>query len=586
MDTTSSAKTAAITAREWFTRRALFFKITAIGFFALLMPCAGSFVFPARAAPATPNIALGQTSVAAEGVEWDGRLKIIVRCPDAVAFAKSVVVSSDARANLECDVRATSAQLAPIRVAVRPADKTLRIVGDGVDRTLEIPPMMILRRSQGNPGMDSVFSVMLDFSQRLDPAQKPPRLKLTPAVSGVLTHIDGNELVLTGEFPTRTTLRVKLESDLLGADGWRLKAGEEFSVNISERPASAAFDFDSGVLSPNGSLGVPVRLCNLPKVVVSVSRLAPENLVPALHSSSVRDALMEESAKREITLKSAPDEMRRMFFDIRTSADKPGESPCGVRLLRLEWNDARYGWEWQRSDSAFVCVTDIALTPMLDADGRGATVWAVSLTTGKPLPGVALEVRSAQNRVVARGVTGADGLARLAIPGKPGESPAWVVTGRLGEDFSYVQTAAAKYAENDGDLPPRTTGPVVFLYGDRGIWRGGETVRLTGLIRTAEGGAMPDSPLEVRLAGPSGRVFSRQLATPADGGFFAAGGCPLRSIQGRGFAPRLEGEPVFARCAGRRVRVIAPSHDSENVRAGRPGICIGKTNAKTTNVRR
>lgn len=470
----------------------------------------------AATAGASPVLATGEP-------DPQGRLTFSLRSPGIAGVVKQIVVTGADGAIRETSLERSSDDLVTGAVVIRASDTQFTVTAPGVTATGAVPPMFFpkISDSYANPGMDPVYTVNIPFTRRLAASQKPPRVTTDPAVPGLTTHIDGNNLVLTGAIPTRTVLRVKFESDVLGEDGWVLKAGETIPVKIGAREGSAAFTFDSGVLSPHGSLGIPFRTCNLGSVKISDARLSPDNLVAALHSESLRSTLAETSAEREVTLKTAPDEVREMLFDLRPKKDST-DPATGVRLLRIEWKNPGYGW--QESSAAFVQVTDIGLTPMLDADGRTLTVWATAISTGKPLSGVSVEVRNPQNRAVAHGRSDASGLVKLSLPGQPHDAHDWFVMATLGEDFAFARTAGAENDDNKAGLPARAEGPVVLLYGERGVWRGGETVRLTGLARTADGKPMPPVPLEIRLCRPDGAELTRTLTTPAKDteGFFRA----------------------------------------------------------------
>lgn len=476
---------------------------------------------PDTAATAAPT---GAAPVLATGEpDWQGRMTFSLRSPGIAGAVKAIVVTGSDGTPRETALYRSADDLVTGTVNIRESDTQFTVAAPGVTATGAVPPMFFpkVSDSDASPGMDAVYTVAIPFTRRLAAGQKPPRVTTEPVVPGLTTHIDGNNLVLTGAIPTRTTLRVRFESDVLGEDGWIFKAGETIPVKIGARAGTAAFTFDSGVLSPHGSLGVPFRTCNLGSVKISDARLSPDNLVAALHSESLRRTLAETSAEREVTLKTAPDEVREMLFDLRPKKDSAAPV-TGVRLLQIEWKNPGYGWE--ESSAAFVQVTDIALTPMLDADGRTLTVWATAISTGKPLAGVAVEVRNPQNRAVAHGRSDASGLVKLSLPGKAKGAHDWFVMATLGEDFAFARTAGAENDDNKAALPARAEGPVVLLYGERGVWRGGETVRLTGLARTADGKPMPPVPLEIRLRRPDGGELTRTLATPAKDteGFFRA----------------------------------------------------------------
>lgn len=462
-----------------------------------------------------------ESAVVVGAVGSESTLTVHVRCADAVAAAKSVAVTGSDGAPLAFTPAAESPVSLRLILSIRTKDTDFRVVAPGVDRTLPVPPMFFCRDSYAIPdGMEKTFPLRLRFTQRLDARQKPPRLSFVPEIPGALVHIDGHDLVITGELPTRRTLAIRFESDLLSADGRIFKAGEIVHAEIGSRPAGASFVFTEGVLSPNGSLGVPLNICNLSKAKVRVTSLAPENLVAALHGSEVRDKLMEDVAEKEVVFRTPPDRVEERLFDIRTSADKTGAPVRGVRMLTLTCERFEDDYSWENSTQSFVTVTDLAITPKIDGDDATTTVWVSGISTGEPVAGAEVVVRNAQNRVLARATTDASGIAKLAAPG------GWLVTASKGDDFSYLkldraglvseEQAGARHGIRAG------SSSTALLYADRGVHRGGDTIRLTALPRTAKDDALPAVPMAFTLIRPDGRVHATVLAKPGAGGFYSA----------------------------------------------------------------
>ena len=467
-----------------------------------------------------------------------GRLKLVLRFPDEVDsedLGHCLIATDDAGNPVSLRIdgvddnaywqRARKSRRMDVSMDVTPFQKSISLsTGSGSESApaftheLAVPPQFFCRGSgTASPSLDRIFSVELPFTGDLDPDQPRPRVSITPPVDGLQVHMDGSQLVLTGAFPTSTTPKVRFDSDIRGTGGWLLKGGTTTQVKVGPRQAWTGFGFDYGIISPRGNLDLPFRVCNLSKVHLQAARLDPVNLVAVLHSRSLRERLSETVSEKVVDVKLAPDEVRELSLSLKDAAG-------GVRGLWMV--DARRSDQrsWFDDGMAFVCVSDIACVSMLDADRRNLTVWTTSLVDGRPMDGVSVEVRNAQNRVLAKGVSDASGLLRIPVPADRKTDDAWVILARKGEDVTFQKFDGLDRPGSAEALPEVPAGLDAFLYGDKGVWRGGETVRINGIVRTPSGALPPESPLDVRLVRPDGVVHARAQVTPRgeDGGFFHA----------------------------------------------------------------
>ncbi|MGI4975972.1 MAG: alpha-2-macroglobulin family protein, partial [Janthinobacterium lividum] len=170
-------------------------------------------------------------------------------------------------------------------------------------------------------------------------------------------------------------------------------------------------------------------------------------------------------------------------------------------------------------------VTDIALTTLSGPDGLH--VLARSLATAMPLPGLGLALHSLGQEVLDQQTTDAHGEALFApglLRGQGAASPE-VLSAAGNGDFAMLSLARPAFDFSDrgasGLLAPGAVQAFVAL--DRDIFRPGETVNVTALLRDGSGLAAADMPLTLALLRPDG-VEARQVSLGAGlaGGFHEA----------------------------------------------------------------
>jgi hypothetical protein len=280
---------------------------------------------------------------------------------------------------------------------------------------------------------------------------------------------------------------------------------------IPPREPSLHIPFSTGILSPRGNMALTVSAANVPRVRVRATRVHDNNLVPHL-TGHERSATSREVLTREYPLETVPNRLATVALDLGTLL---GEAR-GIYAVEVSGEH-----RWIRAEST-ILVTDLGITAKL---GRsGLVVLVTGLSTAEPVPGARVAILSRTNQLLAEGTTGADGLARIDLaPNHPDGAP-WLVLAEREGDRSIVLLDEDRRLLDD--IPqggrPAPEHWDVMLYAERGVWRPGETIHLTGIIRRPDGSPAPEFPIEIAAARPDGHEAIRLTAVPGAGGFFHA----------------------------------------------------------------
>ncbi|MGC4029516.1 MAG: MG2 domain-containing protein [Steroidobacteraceae bacterium] len=151
------------------------------------------------------------------------------------------------------------------------------------------------------------------------------------------------------------------------------------------------------------------------------------------------------------------------------------------------------------------------------ADTRGQLlITATDLRTAKPAAGVSLSVRNFQWQVIASGATDRDGMARIEPEGTP-----FLLIAGAGADRGYLKLNSGKalpvsHFDVGGETVDR--GLKGAIYGERGVWRPGDPLPLTFVVRDRDGALPPNHPATMELLDPRGRSTQTVVnANPVDG---------------------------------------------------------------------
>ena len=168
--------------------------------------------------------------------------------------------------------------------------------------------------------------------------------------------------------------------------------------------------------------------------------------------------------------------------------------------------------EWTPKATQWFIVTDLGLTTLSGNDGLHVMVR--SLGSAGPVGGVRLRLVAVNNEVLGEATSDAEGYANFApglIRGTGGGAPGMLVAQTDAGDYSFLDLSKAAMDLTDrgveGRDPPKPLD--VFLKTERGIYRVGETVYATSLVRDATANAVIDVPLTAIVTRPDGKEDSR-----------------------------------------------------------------------------
>ncbi len=374
----------------------------------------------------------------------------------------------------------------------------------------------------------------LTFSDRLksgrdirfeDFVQLEPPAQVTAAV-------DDNQLCLSG-VSHGTTYQVTVRQGLPGADSMVFKHDEATTIRVDDRSPSVAFRGDQFILVRGDNGGIPVVTVNLDSVKLKLNRINDRNLVGQLKGDALRSALGTYDVRRlrdsegeliwegKLAVASGGRNQETVTgFAVRTliPETKPGLYVITAEPVDVPGNDQRYikATQW-------LMISDLGLTTTRGADG--VHVFVRSLASAKPAAGIGLTLVARNNSELGRAVTDAEGHAVFGpglSRGVGGQSALMVTASGADGDFALIDLSLAAFDLSDRGVGGRAVpGPLdAYLYSDRGVYRPGETVNLTALLRDDRTAAVEGFPLTLKVLRPSGTEFYAGTLKPAAAGGF------------------------------------------------------------------
>ena len=325
---------------------------------------------------------------------------------------------------------------------------------------------------------------------------------------------------------------IVIRQGLPSAVGEALLKSADYEVYVRDRSPQAHFAGKAYVLPRQGQLGAPLTTVNTSKVGIDVYRIGDRNLL----AQTARDDFLKPVTPSRATEIETQDGVKVWSgsMDVASTLNKDivtdfpmlsavGKLQPGVYLVTARpWKGSTAPDNQDQDESPvatqWMVVSDLGLSTMSGDDGIHASVR--SLATAAALAGVEVRLVARNNEVLATKTTGADGRVDFdpgLSRGTGGSSPGLLVA-TLADDYGFLNLQQSAFDLTDRGVGGRDAPEALdaFLYTERGVYRSGETVFLTALLRDAKGEAKGGLPLTLVVKRPDGVEYKR-VSVPDQG---------------------------------------------------------------------
>lgn len=371
---------------------------------------------------------------------------------------------------------------------------------------------LTVRTVSSTPGPKE-STLELQLSSPVAPAVARQYVSVEPKVDNVRFGSAANRLSLTGPFKPGATYTVKVGKGMPAQDDAVLQEAYSAQVRLSDLPASLDFESQGIFLSASGLRNLAIESVNVQQAQVAVDRVYLNNLFPLIQyggrldsgstysGNQVSHYLGDRLTNRTYNLKGARNETRTTVLNLGSLV---GDEDQGLFRVQL----ASPG-NWQ-AQQRWVLLTDLGAVAKRAAGEM--LVWVASSRTLEPATGARVRLISDQNQVIGEGRADGRGLWRFSDKAALEKHRPFLVTVEQGNDFTFLfldNMGVDTTGLDVGGAPPLTEGYTAFLYGERDIYRPGETVEGLAVVRKADLSPPAAMPATLIHRDPQGRVRSR-----------------------------------------------------------------------------
>lgn len=234
--------------------------------------------------------------------------------------------------------------------------------------------------------------------------------------------------------------------------------------------------------------------------------------------------------KDDVTFTSEDESLTKLAEGEMTAADE-----AEWDIPNAYYYDNRYDWnlyEWEERDnplnptyymqsdrfpSVNLMASNIGVIAKSAGNGK-MWVYVNDILSASPLSGVEITAYNYQLRKLASASSDSEGRAELSFEGKP-----FAVVAKSADAVSYLKVVDGQ--ENSlsrFDVGGETVEKGIrgFVYGERGVWRPGDTMHLTLLVESPENALPSEHPAVLELYSPEGQFFARQVCPKSVDGFY------------------------------------------------------------------
>ncbi len=370
-----------------------------------------------------------------------------------------------------------------------------------------------------------VFSAPLDSEANFSPyIDVSPRKALSFSATG-------QELCVGGmSFDDSRTLTLK--EGLPSADGRELSADEQVTIDFTDRPPYVGFKGGGVILPRLDADGLPIETVNVDELKIEVSRITDRALAFKRVTEGVTRSqggygyLYGDESPDDV---SVPVWSGKMDVDTKQNAAVVSVFPLSEAIGKLEpgayfvsISDARenLGREGPPAQAQrWIILTDLALTSYQGETGLDVVVR--SLQSATQVGNVKLQLLAQNNEILGTATTDGTRAAHFPAPLLNGEGnlrPRMVAAYGPQGDFAILDLDRAPLDLSSENVGGRTASYPVdgFVYTERGIYRPGEVIHATALLRDEAGRAISDRQGRFVVYRPNGMEAARQAFTRTD----------------------------------------------------------------------
>lgn len=417
-------------------------------------------------------------------------------------------------------------------------------------------------------GDENNQSVRINFSDPLKKNQDFSGLVALETANNLRYAVDGNVLKVFSDVALDGKLLLEVFQGIENTDGFKMKKGYAAKITFEQIKPEVRFVKSGTILPSSNNLKVNFEAANLKKVDVKVFRIFENNVLQFLQDNELNGnydlrkvALPVAKKTLELTtnklanykkwntysldlstlIKPEQGAIYRVEFTIKKAyslytcdtpteeepvedEDEEPEDFSTYDSYDYDYYDYDYDWNERENPcnksyysnnkvATNILATDLGV--IVKRGENGSYLFAVNnIVTTEPVSGATVDLYNYQKQKLASYSTDGEGIVSFSIDKK-----AFFAIIKKDKNTTYVKlddgnSQSVSNFNVDGEALQK--GLKGFIYGERGVWRPGDTIYLSFLLNDNSSRLPNTHPIKLKLSDPNGKVVYQKVQKYSD----------------------------------------------------------------------
>lgn len=221
--------------------------------------------------------------------------------------------------------------------------------------------------------------------------------------------------------------------------------------------------------------------------------------------------------------------LQRFDNEMDEEDEKQWDNP-GYYYYSDEWDWDEYNWQernnpcdptyyMNKTSEVVVLASNIGITAKMGSEKK-MTVALTDILTTNPISGATVDIYNYQMQRIGTGKTDGDGFTEIEYKG----GVPFAVIASHGKEKGYLKvTSNLSLSLSNFDVSGQEIqkGLKGYIYGERGVWRPGDSIFVTFILEDRHQTLPKDHPVSLELYTPRGQMAQRYVSTTGKDGFYA-----------------------------------------------------------------
>ncbi|MEJ2193506.1 MAG: MG2 domain-containing protein [Ignavibacteriaceae bacterium] len=382
---------------------------------------------------------------------------------------------------------------------------------------VELPPATKLAITNVTSGFDGNTGwIEVATTQTVDEEQLKNYVRIDPP-NGLTFFVSENQFRLETDLDKVQTVDLFIKKGLPGLYGGELEFDYDQTISmVNVNPSINFTDKKGKYLMLGGEENLKVNAVNIEEAEIEVSRVFKNNLLHFLNQYSYTYSYDEHYGyyptyyagdygksiyTEKVKLSEGKNWLKSFTVNLNSALSQKYK---GIYTVTVRSAEERW-----RNDSKMIAISDLGIISKFGKDE--IYVFVNSIATTEPVTEAQVSIISTNNQILLEDKTDKDGVAHFIDVKKKTEGfyPRLVIVENNG-DFNYIdlrETLIETSRYDVGGITQYTEDFNTFIYSPRNIYRPGEDVYLSAIVRNDKLEVVKDIPVLIKIITPTGKVF-------------------------------------------------------------------------------